>query len=481
MKLLVRGRKVRLDEDKAPAVAWLALHAGWVFGGDPHARAVLSQWLFELGHRAAALAMSRERDGVTLSLLGLHMAAVNLLPATPDHWRTARAIIKSLIAVGDHMQALDMARLALERWPRQRLQLLTAALGLPGDLLLPLVRNQPPLEAAVLYACGRYLEALQLLDADEAPPPDSADVKLLRASLEIRTGSPGHAELLVNSALAQQGLRPVSFAHERPGIAGLACDAVQIDTGPLVSVVIPVHNLEVLIEPALRSVLAQDHRALEVVVVDDASDDKTASVVGRIARSDGRVTLLRQLEQGGAYRARNRGLAAATGEFITFHDGDDWSHPQKITEQLESLRAQPQAVACVSDWVRMRDDGSFVDRHVFPLIRMNTSSLMFRRAAVLERAGLFDDVRTGADSEFQARLELLFGGAKAVWRTRKLLSFATWRDDSLMNDPATGYTTAEGTQQRLEYWERWNRQHARAGRAWNPAARLRNGPSHRAA
>jgi len=90
-----------------------------------------------------------------------------------------------------------------------------------------------------------------------------------------------------------------------------------MNAGALVSVVVAVHNEERHIDRCLRSLLAQTHRPLEIVVVDDGSADRTAEVVRRFES----VRLLQQ-RQGGRARAINHGVESATGEIVVFVDGD---------------------------------------------------------------------------------------------------------------------------------------------------------------
>jgi glycosyltransferase involved in cell wall biosynthesis len=117
----------------------------------------------------------------------------------------------------------------------------------------------------------------------------------------------------------------------------------------------------------------------------------------------------------GAYAARNQGLAAASGEFITTHDSDDWSHPCKLALQADALRQQPKVQACLSWWVRV------TDRLYFHRWRLdgygwcypNISSLMFRRR-VHQALGFWDDVRVNADTEFRERIAAAFGPEAVV-------------------------------------------------------------------
>ena len=104
------------------------------------------------------------------------------------------------------------------------------------------------------------------------------------------------------------------------------------DALPLISVIIPTYNAEAFIAKTLASVLAQTHRHLEILVVDDGSCDRTGGVVKEIAQQHSHITLLQQPNQGVA-AARNAGIEKAQGDFIAPIDADDLWHP----EMLEKL------------------------------------------------------------------------------------------------------------------------------------------------
>lgn len=89
-----------------------------------------------------------------------------------------------------------------------------------------------------------------------------------------------------------------------------------------VSVIIPVYNSQKFIGSCLQQVLAQSLQEIEIVCVDDGSTDDSADIIAQTAQRDSRVKLIRQ-ENAGPGPARNVGIAAATGEFVTFLDADD--------------------------------------------------------------------------------------------------------------------------------------------------------------
>lgn len=108
---------------------------------------------------------------------------------------------------------------------------------------------------------------------------------------------------------------------------------------PLVSVIMPAHNLEDVITPSVASVLAQTVTDIELLVIDDASTDETADVVTALAEKDARVRLIRSERNLGGAGARNLGLRSARASRVAFLDGDDMWHERKLEHQLEVMRA----------------------------------------------------------------------------------------------------------------------------------------------
>lgn len=118
-------------------------------------------------------------------------------------------------------------------------------------------------------------------------------------------------------------------------------------TGPLVSVIVPAYNAERYIEACLDSILGQTYPALEVVVVDDGSRDRTADLTKSYAP---RVTYVHQPNSGSCAAPRNTGLDHISGEFITFFDADDVMVPDKVERQVAALTRYPDAVAAISNY-----------------------------------------------------------------------------------------------------------------------------------
>jgi glycosyltransferase involved in cell wall biosynthesis len=106
---------------------------------------------------------------------------------------------------------------------------------------------------------------------------------------------------------------------------------------PLVTIGITAFNAENTIEPALRSAVLQSWHPTEIIVVDDASTDRTCAKIEGVARSRSNVTLLRNDTNAGVAVSRNRVIESARGEFIAFFDDDDVSLSERLEMQYERM------------------------------------------------------------------------------------------------------------------------------------------------
>ncbi|RVT82070.1 glycosyltransferase [Rhodobacteraceae bacterium CCMM004] len=254
------------------------------------------------------------------------------------------------------------------------------------------------------------------------------DVLLALANLAWMPEGPGRGwrrALILLYAAA--GLRaPWLGGGGAPAFDRLDATAARHLDGPLVTVIVPVRDAAPTIATALRGLTQQSWRALDIVVVDNGSTDATADEVRRAMAADARIRLIDGAAEPGAYAARNLGLAAARGAFVTVHDADDWSHPAKIALQVRALLSRPEAPASLSSWVRATPDLRFTrwwgqDGLVHP----NISSLMIR-IELRERLGYWDRVRGGADTEYCDRIRAVWG-AEAILRVRPRLPLAYGR------------------------------------------------------
>lgn len=101
-----------------------------------------------------------------------------------------------------------------------------------------------------------------------------------------------------------------------------------------VSIIIPIYNIQEYIKPCLESVLGQTHNDIEVILINDGSSDDSGSICDSYANQDDRVRVIHQNNLG-VSAARNKGLAATTGEYIMFVDGDDMIDTNMVAYMLD--------------------------------------------------------------------------------------------------------------------------------------------------
>lgn len=211
---------------------------------------------------------------------------------------------------------------------------------------------------------------------------------------------------------------------------------------PLVSVVMPAHNAESTIRAAIESLLGQEYSNVEILVVDDSSSDSTSSIVETIAKKDARVRLLTNRLGRGAALARNVGMKAALGRYLTFQDADDVSVPERIEYQLAALLGDTHAVLSRCDYSRVDKDGQAI-RINGRIIAQSIISMMFDRTLVLGRVGYMQDIPVSEDFEFYRRIKLVFCN-KSERHIFKCHYLAGFQPDSLLFSDGSTNVDSEG-------------------------------------
>ena len=104
----------------------------------------------------------------------------------------------------------------------------------------------------------------------------------------------------------------------------------------LISVIVPIYRVEAYLEQCIQSIRNQTYKNLEIILVDDGSDDQCPQICDRYARVDERIKVVHKVN-GGLDSARKAGIIAASGKYIGYVDGDDWIEPE-MYEQLLMYR-----------------------------------------------------------------------------------------------------------------------------------------------
>jgi glycosyltransferase involved in cell wall biosynthesis len=309
------------------------------------------------------------------------------------------------------------------------------------DVANPELRRREAILRTECHATLGEIEAGRLVVEEVLRDTQHADLHLAAANLHE---DPAGRLRCVNGALALFNLAPVSL---RPSTEEPLYDRLTVAErlppvdGPKISVIVPTYNAADHIGTALQCLIDQTWQNLEVLVVDDLSTDHTPAVISEFSMRDPRIKLIRAEANRGSYVARNIALSQASGEFVTTHDADDWSHPLKLEIQARHLQAHPKIVANMSQQARATSELLFHRRgnpghYLFD----NMSSLMFRREPVLRKLGYWDSVRFGADSEFIERIRRRFG-RKSVASLIQAgpLSFQRQSESSLTGSSVFGF------------------------------------------
>jgi glycosyltransferase involved in cell wall biosynthesis len=187
---------------------------------------------------------------------------------------------------------------------------------------------------------------------------------------------------------------------------------------PKVTVLLAVHDGEPYVRQALESVLNQTFADFELLVVDDASTDRSVQIVESLA--DDRLRLLRNERNVGQVPSLNRGLLEARGEYVARMDADDVCHPSRLERQVAVLDAEPR-VGLVGSWLLLIDErgrrvgglreplddfAGYVYATLIMRVYVAHSAAMYRREAVLELGGYDESTGPSEDKDLWRRLLL---------------------------------------------------------------------------
>jgi FkbM family methyltransferase len=264
-----------------------------------------------------------------------------------------------------------------------------------------------------------------------AAAPSQPAVVARAAASTPALGASNVAATVADATPVAAGL--VDIPYMRRPLASLRRDFLEfpLAANALVSVVMTTYNTEQFVRAAAESILAQTHRNLELIVVDDCSTDGTRAIVTELAARDPRVKLVSFGVNRGTYWCKNFGITQAKGAAITFMDSDDVSEPERIAKQLALLREAGTAVTtCLHE---RRDEAGTLIAVNGRTQRIAYISQMMRRD-VFEVIGYFDSVRTSADDEMLRRIKRTFGDT-AHRNVHEVLYKALVHGASLTQDP----------------------------------------------
>lgn len=221
---------------------------------------------------------------------------------------------------------------------------------------------------------------------------------------------------------------------------------------PLVSVIVPVYNVEPYLVDCIRSIQNQDYRELEIILVDDGSTDTSGTLCDELALSDNRVRVIHQ-KNGGLSAARNTGIDNIKGDYIVFVDSDDLLHPAYVSTLLNILlKENVSLVMC--DMQRFSCDKPEFNCAEHPEIERLSSKETIRRfllgewwsaCAKLYKADIFKTIRfpVGRNNEDYAILTRVFEQTDSVLYLHSPLYYYRSRPGSITQSKLNSHSFDE--------------------------------------
>lgn len=322
--------------------------------------------------------------------------------------------------------------------------------------------------AQIMFRLGEVSELAALLPQldldDEASWTTRADLANPFHSLASATSTETGWLSVINERFSE-GIAPLRLRPANTGSAytRLAAENTGTTQGDLVSVVMSAYSPardDLLC--AVQAVLDQSWAALELLIIDDASPAGSEELLAEVAALDDRVRVIRAPQNAGTYAARNLAMSHARGRYLTFHDSDDWAHPERISTQVRALSDNPGLLATRTWTLRAYEDLTMTYVGYTPS-RLNASSLLFERGPVEALIGQFDGVRKSGDMEYPLRLKAVRPGSVRDLKTPFPMAITQLRSGSLSRTDATpGWTRWDRIRYR-DFYLHWH-QGIKAGR-----------------
>lgn len=143
--------------------------------------------------------------------------------------------------------------------------------------------------------------------------------------------------------------------------------AEKFNNAPLVSVIIPVYNTEKYVDVAVRSIMNQTYKNLEIIITDDCSTDRSFEILEKLAEEDSRIKLFKNETNLKIVKTLNKMIQQATGKYIARMDADDISLPERIEKQVYFLEKNPDYALCGTNAVFINEQSKKTGKTALPV------------------------------------------------------------------------------------------------------------------
>ncbi|RYQ31457.1 glycosyl transferase [Bifidobacterium pseudolongum subsp. globosum] len=215
---------------------------------------------------------------------------------------------------------------------------------------------------------------------------------------------------------------------------------------PRVSIIVPVYNVECYIEECVTSIMKQCFKDFEVLLIDDGSTDSSGLIIDRLALMDDRIRAIHQ-NNAGPSAARNHGLSIASGDFVSFVDGDDRLEPDFLSYMLQ-MQNESQSPLVLSrncfttndqqqiehDRVRILSGEKAAAMFLYPDIALGAWNKLYSRSFLINHSILFDErFRAGEGLQFIVKCAL--NASSVSIGSRKVYHYRTNNSSSATSKP----------------------------------------------
>ncbi len=215
-----------------------------------------------------------------------------------------------------------------------------------------------------------------------------------------------------------------------------------LDAQPLISIIVPVFNVEAFVERCMISLISQSYENIEIIMVDDGSTDRSGKICDKYQQKDPRVKVIHK-SNGGLSDARNAGIEQASGKYLSFVDADDWVAKDYIAEMYQIMNQTGGDIVCCrfrrtlkDEMIRNKMHGIckvyFREEAIKRLLYQNISTSANGK---LYKTDLWSDIKfpVGKLYEDVETIYFIFNQCEKVACTYKILYFYYLRDDSIVN------------------------------------------------
>lgn len=214
----------------------------------------------------------------------------------------------------------------------------------------------------------------------------------------------------------------------------------------LISIVVPVYNVEKYLERCVKSLLEQTYKNLEIILVDDGAKDSSGIIAEKLKQIDGRIKVLHK-ENGGVSDARNYGLQYATGKYISFVDSDDFVDSEFIQTLYDTMMETQTDISCVGYQMFSETDEPQIDNNEY-ILEVFEGEQAIKQLFTNEKFDnyvwnklylkkLFSDVKypVGKKMEDLGTTYILLEKCKKISFAPKKLYYYFQRPDSILHSP----------------------------------------------